>query len=210
MWEGVRRSIWCNFWDILQVGLLGKVWHTIVHIFCILAKERSEVLQHLLGFLWLSVLNGVFSQFIVSSFMFNVCHSLLMLLKLNEWVNEVESIVYSALPLNLFSFTCFRLFGEDPCSPLPSSAPFHSYPSIHLIKSIKTSAYLAPTRILQKFGLIPGPKIVFPIFSTKNPKIKIKLSYLFTSLKSVFVISHLSPFEYFCRDRPEESPLLSS
>ena len=62
-------------------------WETlahIVHIFHILAEERSEVLQHLLGFLSLSVLNGVFSQFIVSSFMFNVCHFSLMLLKLNE------------------------------------------------------------------------------------------------------------------------------
>ena len=149
----------------------------------------------MLGFLWLSVLDGVFSQFIVSSFMFDVCHSLFFLLKLNEWVNEVESIVSSALPLNLFSFTCFRLFGEDSCSPFPSSTPFHSDPSIYLIKSIKTIAYLAPTRILQKSGLIPGPKIVFPIFSTKTQKIKIKLSYLFTSLKSVFIISYLSPFE---------------
>ena len=67
-----------------EVGLLGRLWHTIVHIFHILAKERSEVLQHLLGFLWLSVLDGVFSQFIVISFIFNVFHSLLMLLKLNE------------------------------------------------------------------------------------------------------------------------------
>ena len=58
---------------------------TLLYIFFhILAKERSEVLQHLLGFLWLLVLDGVFSQFIVISFMFNVCHSLLMLLKLNE------------------------------------------------------------------------------------------------------------------------------
>ena len=63
---------------------MGRLWHTIVHIFHILAKERSEVLQHLLGFLWLSVLDGVFYQFIVSYLMFNVCHSLLMLLKLNE------------------------------------------------------------------------------------------------------------------------------
>ena len=62
---------------------MGRLWHTIVHIFHILAKERSEVLQHLLGFLWLSVLDGVFSQFIVIYFMFNVFHSLLMLLKLN-------------------------------------------------------------------------------------------------------------------------------
>ena len=61
-----------------------RFWHTIVHIFHILAKERSKVLQHLLGFLWLSVLDGVFSQFIVIYFMFNVFHSLLMLLKLNK------------------------------------------------------------------------------------------------------------------------------
>ena len=73
-----------NFQSVAGVGLLGRFWHTIVHIFHILAKERSEVLQHLLGFLWLSVLDGVISQFIVSSFMFNVCHSLIMLLKLNE------------------------------------------------------------------------------------------------------------------------------
>ena len=142
--------------------------------------------------------------------MFNVCHSLIMLLKLNEWLNEVESIDFSAPPLNLFSFTCFRLFGEDPCSPFPSSAPCHSDPSIHLIKNIKTIAYLAPTRILQRSGLIPGPKIVFPIFSTKTQKIKIKLSYLFTSLKSVFIISHLSPFEDLLprHTRREPSPVL--
>ena len=133
--------------------------------------------------------------------------SLLMLLKLNEWVDEVETIVYSALPLNSFNFACFHLFGEDPCSPLPSSAPFRFDLSAHSIKSIKTTAYLAPTRILQRSGLIPEPKIVFSHFSNKNPKIKIKLSYLFTSLKSVPIISHLAPYFSFYRDwRREPSP----
>ena len=115
--------------------------------------------------------------------------------KLNKLVIEVESIDSSALPLDLFSFICFCQFREDPCSPLPSSSPCHSDPSIHIIKSIKTTAYLAPTRILQRFGLIPKPKFVFPIFSTKTKKIKIKISYIFTILKSVPIISHLSPFE---------------
>ena len=80
----LASSIYVNFHSIAQVGLFGRFWHTIVHIFHILAKERSEVLQHLLGFLWLSVFDGVISQFIVSLFMFNVCHSLLLLQKLNE------------------------------------------------------------------------------------------------------------------------------
>ena len=123
-----------------------------------------------------------------------------------KWMSKWGWIhCFSALPLNLFSFTCFCLFGEDPCYPLPSSAPFHSYPSIHLIKSIKTTAYLAPTRILQRSGLTPWPKIVFPIFSTKTQKIKIKLSYLFTSLKSVPIISHLSPLKTFAEIDPERA-----
>jgi len=81
VWLGLY---YVNFQSVAKVGLLGRFWHTIVHTFHILAKERSEVLQHLLGLLWLSVLDGVMPQFIVSSFMFNVCHSFLMLLKLNE------------------------------------------------------------------------------------------------------------------------------
>ena len=55
-----------NFQSVVEVGLLGRFWHIIVHTFHILPKERSEVLQHLLGFLWLLALDGVLSQFIVS------------------------------------------------------------------------------------------------------------------------------------------------
>ena len=52
-----------NFQSVAKVGLLGRFWHIIVHTFHILAKERSEVLQHLLGFLWLSALDGVFPSY---------------------------------------------------------------------------------------------------------------------------------------------------
>ena len=159
-----------SFLEVGLVGLLGKVWHTIVHIFYILAKEDQRFCSTCwdsCGFqFWWCVLSVIF-KFL----MFNVCHSLLLLLKLNEWVNEVESIDSSALLLNLFSFICFCQFGEDPYSPLPSSAPCPSDPCIHIFTSIKTTAYLAQTRILQRSGLIPKPKIAIPIFPTKTQKI---------------------------------------
>ena len=128
--------------------------------------------------------------------------------KLNEW-NKVESIVYSAWPLNSVSSICFQLFGEDPSSSLPSSAPRRSNLSIYPIKSIKTFTYLAPTWNLQRSDLIPGPKICFPISPAKTQKPKNKHTYLFTSLKSVLIISHLASYCLFSRDwRREPSPVL--
>ena len=136
---------------------------------------------------------GVFSQLFLSSLIFNVCHPLLLLLKLNEWVNEVESIDSSALPLKLFIFICFRQFGEDPCSPLPSSAPCHSDPSIHIIK--KHQDYCLPRPNSNSAKIWPYPRTqncFFPFLQRKTQKIQIKHTYLFTSLKLVFIFHYKS------------------
>ena len=63
---------------------------------------------------------------------------------------------------------------------LPYSAPHQSELSIHSIQSIKTIAFLAPFRTLQKLGLIPGPKTAFPFDSNKNPQNQIKIFYIYT------------------------------
>ena len=57
--------------------------------------------------------------------------------------------------------------------------------------------------------LIPGPKICFPISPAKTKKSKNKHTYLFTSLKSVLIVSHLASYCSFSRDwRREPSPVL--
>ena len=56
-----------SFSEVGEVGLLGRLLAPLYIFFHILAKERSKVLRHLLGFLWCSVLDGVFSLFNVIS-----------------------------------------------------------------------------------------------------------------------------------------------
>ena len=52
-WNGLY---YVDFQSVVEVGLFGKILAHYCTYFYNLAKERSEVLQHLLGFLWFSVL----------------------------------------------------------------------------------------------------------------------------------------------------------
>ena len=57
--------------------------------------------------------------------------------------------------------------------------------------------------------LSPDPKLVFPLLQRKPKKPKNKHTYLFTSLKSVLIVSHLASYCSFSRDwRRESSPVL--
>ena len=82
------------------------------------------------------------------------------------------------------------------CSYIQSKASRHSPTSPQL-------------KIWKGLTLSPDPKICFPISPAKTQKIKIKLTYLFTSLKSAPIVSHLAPYCSFYRDwRREPSPAL--
>ena len=77
-------------------------------------------------------------------------------------------------------FICLKRILE---SLFPSSSPHRSELSIHSIQSIKTISFLAPFITLKKLGLIPEPKTTFPFDSSKTPKIKINILYLYTQPK---------------------------
>ena len=76
-------------------------------------------------------------------------------------------------------------------------------------KASRQSPTSPQLEICKGLTLSPDPKLFFPISPTKTQKIQIKHTYLFTSLKSVPILSHLTPYCSFYRDwRRDPSPVL--
>ena len=128
--------------------------------------------------------------------------------KLNEWIrlNPLFTVLGLWIQLFLYVFSCLERIQVLLCPLQLLVGLICPYIQSKASMQSPTSPQLELCRDLT---LSPDPKFVFPISPAKTQKSKIKHTYLFTSLKSIPIVSHLAPYCWFYRDwRREPSPVL--
>jgi len=128
--------------------------------------------------------------------------------KLNEWIrlNPLFTVLGLWIQLVLYVFSCLERIQVLLCPLQLLVGLIYPYIQFKASRSSPTSPQL---ELCKGLTLSPDPKFVFPLLQRKPKKPKNKHTYLFTSLKSVLIISHLASYCLFSRDwRREPSPVL--
>ena len=124
-------------------------------------------------------------------------------------LNPLFTVLCLWIRFVLYVFTCLKRIHVHPCHFQLLVFLIHPYTWSKASRLLPTSPQL---EFCKDLALSPDPKLFFPISPTKIQKTKIKHSYLFTSLKSVFIFHYKSshplwkPFAEI--DRREPSPVL--